>query len=89
MIGSGLRRFRPDNGKQDEGGFGFDLMRNALSDGWKGLNTNKQYGVIPDFKGGVNSVKRSAKKAVKRKAEEVFQRAVKRRSMMCLVTNIM
>ena len=77
MRGGSLTRYRPD----DQSGKGFmrDLASSTLRSGWRGLKTGGPWGLPINVKGAVRGGKAGAKRAVKRKAQVVLQRAVKRK----------
>ena len=76
MRGGSLTRFRPD----DQFGSGFlrNVVGSSLREGWKGLKTGGGRG-LPNIAGGVRGIKSGGRRAVKRKAQQVVERNVKRR----------
>ena len=76
MRGGSLTRFRPDD--QFGGGFVRDFIGSGVKGGWEGLKTGGVRG-LPNIAGGIRGVKKGGKRALKRKAEQVIQRNVKRK----------
>ncbi len=75
MKGGSLTRFRPD--PQGGGGFFQELVRTSALGGLEGFKSG--HGVRDRIQKVKEGVKRSAKRAVKRKAYEVIDRNVKRK----------
>lgn len=85
MIGGALVRFYPHQGGHRQMGSGFsstwkdittraptvlrDVLTETAMEGLKGLNAGGKGGK-PNWKGGLQGVKRGAKRSVKRKAEQ-------------------
>jgi len=90
MIGGGLVRFHPDKSKQSGDGLSWKrikssapaLLRDVLNEtamaGLKGLNAGARGG-RPNWKGGLAGVKRGAKSALKRKANQEVKKLVAKR----------
>ena len=78
MRGGSLTRYRPDD---YQGGKGFlrDLASSSLRSGWQGLKKGGVAGLPINVKGAIRGIKSGGKRAVKRKAQEVVKRAVKRK----------
>lgn len=91
MIGGALVRFYPDRGGHRQMGSGFsstwqdiktraptvlrDVLTETAMEGLKGLNAGGK-GKKPNWKGGLQGVKKGATRAVKRKAEQELRRLV-------------
>ena len=76
MRGGSLTRFRPDD--QFGSGFVRDFIGSSVKGGWEGLKTGGVRG-LPNIVGGIRGVKKGGKRVVKRKAQQVIQRNVKRK----------
>ena len=76
MRGGSLTRFRPDD--QFGSGFVRDFIGSSVKGGWEGLKTGGVRG-LPNIAGGIRGVKKGGKRVLKRKAEQVIQRNVKRK----------
>ena len=76
MRGGSLIRLRPDD--QFGSGFVRDFIGSSVKGGWEGLKKGGVRG-LPNIVGGIRGVKKGGKRAVKRKAEQVIQRNVKRK----------
>lgn len=74
MRGGSLTRYYPD---QDGNGFFKDVVRAAVSGGWKGLKSGTT--PLPNIRGAVSGAKRGVKQAVKRKALQEINKQAKRK----------
>ena len=76
MRGGSLTRFRPDD--QFGSGLVQDFIGFSVKGGWEGLKMGGVRG-LPNIVGGIQGMKKGGKRVLKRKAEQVIQRNVKRK----------
>ena len=73
MRGCSLTRYRPDDVSQEGEGFLRDIVTQSLGGAAGGFKTGR------NLRDRISQAKRGAKRAVKRKAEDVIARNIKRK----------